>query len=47
MLRGNITAHRKTMRGAYIGSCLIAGLFTLLPGRYMGQLVWHQWLGWL
>ncbi len=47
MLKGNIQAHRKTMRGAYIGSCLIAGAFTLLPGRYLGQLVWHQWLGWL
>ena len=47
MLQGNIKAHRKTMRGAYIGSCLIAGAFTLLPGRYLGQLVWHEWLGWL
>jgi len=45
MLRGNIVAHRKTMKGAYFGSCVIAGLFTLLPGRYLGQLVWHQWLG--
>jgi hypothetical protein len=24
---------------------LVAGGFTLLPGRYLGNLVWHQWLG--
>ena len=23
---------------------LLAGLFTLLPGRTLGQLVWGQWL---
>lgn len=47
MARGNISGHRKTMKGAYFGSCVIAGIFTLLPGRYLGQLIWHQWLGWL
>lgn len=43
--RGNITAHRKTMRGMYLGGCVVAGLFTLLPGRFLGDLVWHQALG--
>jgi uncharacterized membrane protein len=45
MVQGNIQLHRKTMLGAYFGSCVVAGLFTLLPGRYLGQLVWHHWLG--
>ncbi len=42
LARGNIAAHRKTMAGLYIGACLVAGAFTLLPGRYLGQLVWGQ-----
>ena len=43
--RGNITGHRKTMRGLYTGACVIAGVFTLLPGRFLGRVLWHQWLG--
>jgi uncharacterized membrane protein len=38
--RGNIAGHRKTMRGLYLGGCIIAGLFTLLPGRFLGSLLW-------
>ena len=45
LAHGNIAAHRKTMQGLYVGACLVAGGFTLLPGRYLGQLVWGQWLG--
>jgi uncharacterized membrane protein len=45
LARGNITAHRKIMQQLYLGACVIAGAFTLLPGRYLGQLVWGQWLG--
>ncbi len=45
LARGDIVAHRKTMQGLYVGACLVAGGFTLLPGRYLGQLVWGQWLG--
>ncbi len=44
LLRGNITGHRKAMVQLYIGACLVAGAFTLLPSRYLGQLVWGQWL---
>jgi uncharacterized membrane protein len=40
--RGNIGAHRNTMRGIYIGGCIVAGLFTLLPGRFLGSLLWHH-----
>jgi uncharacterized membrane protein len=43
--RGNARAHRRTMTGLYVGACLIAGAFTLLPGRFLGDLVWRQWVG--
>ena len=42
---GNITGHRKTMRGLFTGACVIAGVFTLLPSRFLGHVLWHQWLG--
>lgn len=37
---GRIAGHRKTMQGLYVGACVIAGLFTLLPGRFLGNLLW-------
>ncbi len=40
----NIVGHRKAMIGLYIGACVVAGAFTLLPSRYLGNLLWHQWL---
>lgn len=40
LAKGNITGHRKTMQRLYIGACAVAGAFTLLPGRYLGHLVW-------
>lgn len=39
--------HRKVMQNLYLGACVVAGGFTLLPSRYLGQLIWHEWLGWL
>ncbi len=41
----NILQHQRFMQGLYFGGCVGAGAFTLLPGRYLGQLVWGQWLG--
>jgi uncharacterized membrane protein len=38
--RGEVAAHRKTMRGLYIGGCIVAGLFTLLPMRFLGRQLW-------
>jgi uncharacterized membrane protein len=38
--RGNVDGHRKAMKGMYLGGCLVAGLFTLLPGRFLGSLLW-------
>lgn len=37
-----IEAHRKSMRGVYVGGCLIAGVLTLLPGRFLGTLLWRD-----
>ena len=41
----NLAGHRQTMRDLYIGACVLAGVFTLLPGRFLGQLLWHHGLG--
>lgn len=40
--RGQVAAHRKAMRGLYIGGCVVAGVFTLLPGRFLGSLLWSN-----
>ncbi len=45
LARGNVNGHRKAMQRLYFGSCIVAGGFTLLPGRYLGNLVLGQWLG--
>ena len=39
--QGNVLAHRKTMHGMYIGGCIVAGVFTLLPGRFLGRQLWQ------
>jgi uncharacterized membrane protein len=43
--RGRIKAHRGVMKGVFFGACVTAGIFTLVPGRILGDLVWKQWLG--
>lgn len=35
--RGNIKAHKRHMIGLYIGALLLAGGFTLMPGRLMNM----------
>ncbi len=42
LARGQIALHQKRMTGTYISACLIAGAFTLAPGRYLGQLLWSN-----
>jgi uncharacterized membrane protein len=37
--RGNIVLHSKAMKGTFFGGLIIAGIFTLAPGRLLGQLV--------
>ncbi|MDB5821452.1 MAG: hypothetical protein JWR21_156 [Herminiimonas sp.] len=40
VLRGNVRVHRRSMTMTYIGLCM-AGAFTLLPHRILGQIVWQ------
>ena len=40
LAKGNVAGHRMVMRNLYLGACVVAGLFTLLPNRYLGRLVW-------
>lgn len=42
LFRGNIEGHRKVMQRLYIGACVVAGGFTLLPSRYLGHLLWSS-----
>lgn len=37
--RSDVRAHRNNMIGVYVGGILIAGSFTLMPGRML-----HEWL---
>ena len=43
--RHDIRRHRLHMQFTYIGACIVAGLFTLLPDRYLGHLLWHDFFG--
>lgn len=45
LAQGNIMGHRKTLQWLYGWACVVSGLFTLLPQRYLGQFIWGQWLG--
>jgi len=36
---GNIKKHKRAMIGLYVGGMLVAGGFTLVPGRFLGELV--------
>lgn len=40
LARRNIAGHRQVMQRTYIGACLVAGGFTLLPGRFLGHSLW-------
>lgn len=40
LARRNIAGHRKTMQNIYFGACVVAGGFTLLPGRFLGNTLW-------
>ena len=42
--RGDVAGHARTMRSLYAGGLVIAGVFTLIPGRLLGNLLWsHVW----
>jgi len=42
---GRIRSHRLIMIVLYVSACIVTGALTLLPNRYLGQVVWGQWLG--
>lgn len=35
-----VEVHRRVMQRLYLSACLVAGAFTLLPGRILGQMLW-------
>jgi uncharacterized membrane protein len=44
--RGNVRAHRAAMQGLYFFALIIAGAFTLLPGRRMHDVLFGAAAGW-
>lgn len=40
--RGQIRAHQIGMTSLFIGSLVIAGAFTLIPGRLLGDALWSS-----
>lgn len=40
LARHDIRGHRTVMQQLYFWACIVAGSFTLLPQRYLGQVVW-------
>ena len=42
-----IGLHRRIMQSLFVFALVVPGAFTLLPSRYLGDLVWGQWLGWM
>jgi uncharacterized membrane protein len=41
-IRRNLARHQSVMRGLYFGGLALAGVFTLLPQRLLGHLVWSS-----
>jgi uncharacterized membrane protein len=37
--------HQITMTVLYVSGCIVAGAFTLVPGRLLGDLLWRHGLG--
>jgi len=44
IVQRRIDRHRQVMWSTYLGGCVGAGVFALLPNRFLGQVVWHHWL---
>ena len=45
LAEGRIDAHRRYMQSLYLGACVTAGVFTLLPGRLIGGWLWKDVFG--
>ncbi len=39
---GDVKGHARTMKGLFLGGLVIAGIFTLVPGRLLGNLLWNS-----
>lgn len=37
---GNVRGHARIMKSLFYGGLIVAGLFTLVPGRLLGNLLW-------
>jgi len=44
--RGNVVKHQAAMKSLYLGALLLAGAFTLLPGRRLNQVLFGADAGW-
>jgi uncharacterized membrane protein len=44
--RGNVAGHRANMQAVYLNALLLAGAFTLLPGRRMHDVLFGEESGW-
>lgn len=42
VMTGDIRRHRFVMGGLYFGALIVAGLFTLLPQRLLGRMLWSS-----
>ena len=40
LAKGNFRGHQLTMQWTYAMACVVTGLFTLLPQRYLGRILW-------
>ena len=38
---GDVRGHARAMKGLFIGGLVVAGIFTLIPGRMLGNLLWQ------
>lgn len=41
-MTGNIQRHQRIMKGVFFGGLVVAGGFTLLPARLLGQALWSS-----
>lgn len=44
--RGNVAAHQAAMKTLYVGALMLAGAFTLLPGRRINEMLFGPEAGW-
>jgi len=42
LAQGNVRGHQITMQCIYVLACIVTGLFTLTPSRFLGRLLWGE-----